>query len=381
MIKRILQANILKTSFHGKVLIIQGPRQVGKTTLALEIVKGLKAKGKARVFNCDDPDHRELLENKGLDSLKKTIGDAKVVFIDEGQKLTTIGQTLKLLADHYRKSLQVIVTGSSTMNLLDKTQESLTGRKKIYTLYPVSLEELSKGQDIARKDLESLLVFGNYPQVVTARKPLDKVDVLRELKTSYLYRDVFDFEGMKNADVFMNLVKALAHQIGNEVSYAELANLLKINRATVERYIHILEQSFIIFRLPVYTRNKRRELSKLRKIYFYDVGIRNAVINNFSPLDQRDDLGALWENLIIVERMKYREYHRIEANQYFWRTYDGSEVDLVEEREGRLYGFEFKWKPRQYPRVLVKWSEYKGSSYQVITPDEAREFVINAKKN
>jgi len=381
MIKRILQATILKTSFHGKVLIIQGPRQVGKTTLALEIVKGLKAKGKARVFNCDDPDHRELLENKGLDSLKNTIGDARIVFIDEGQKLTTIGQTLKLLADHYKKSLQVVVTGSSTMNLLDKTQESLTGRKKIYTLYPVSLEEISKGQDIDRKDLKSTLIFGNYPEVVTARKPLDKIDVLRELKTSYLYRDVFDFEGMKNADVFMNLVKALAHQIGNEVSYAELANLLKINRATVERYIHILEQSFIIFRLPVYTRNKRRELSKLRKIYFYDVGIRNAVINNFSPLEERDDLGALWENFIIVERMKYREYHRIEANQYFWRTYDGSEVDLVEEREGRLYGFEFKWKPRQYPRVLAKWSEYKGSSYQVITPDEAREFVINAKKN
>jgi len=381
MIKRILQANILKTSFHGKVLIIQGPRQVGKTTLALEIVKGLKAKGKARVFNCDDPDHRELLENKGLDSLKNTIGDARVVFIDEGQKLTTIGQTLKLLADHYKKRLQVVVTGSSTMNLLDKTQESLTGRKKIYTLYPVSLEEISKGKDIDRKELESTLIFGNYPEVVTARKPLDKIDVLRELKTSYLYRDVFDFEGMKNADVFMNLVKALAHQIGNEVSYAELANLLKINRATVERYIHILEQSFIIFRLPVYTRNKRRELSKLRKIYFYDVGIRNAVINNFSLLGERDDLGALWENFIIVERMKYREYHRIEANQYFWRTYDGSEVDLVEEREGRLYGFEFKWKPRQYPRVLAKWNEYKGSSYQVITPDEAREFVINAKKN
>jgi uncharacterized protein len=380
MIKRILQAHILKNSFHGQVLIIQGPRQVGKTTLALEIVKGLKTKGKARIFNCDDPDHRDRLENKGLDSLRKTIGDAKVVFIDEGQKLTTIGQTLKLLADHYKINLQVVVTGSSTMNLLDKTQESLAGRKKVYTLYPVSLEEMFKGQDVERKDLESLLVFGNYPHVVTTRKRLDKIDVLKELKTSYLYRDVFDFEGMKNADVFMNLVKALAHQIGNEVSYTELANLLKINRATVERYIHVLEQSFIVFRLPVYTRNKRRELSKLRKIYFYDVGMRNAVINNFTPLDQRDDLGALWENFIIVERMKYREYRRIEANQYFWRTYDGSEVDLVEEREGKLYGFEFKWKPREYPRVLAKWNEYKGSSYQVITPDDARGFVMGAGK-
>jgi len=376
MIQRILQTNILKTSFQGQVLIIQGPRQVGKTTLALEIVKELKSKGKARGFNCDDPDHRELLENKGLDSLKKTIADAKVIFIDEGQKLTTIGQTLKLLADYYKKKLQVIVTGSSTMNLLDKTQESLTGRKKVYTLYPVSLEEASKGGDVGRTTLETLLVFGNYPHVVTTRKRLDKIDILKELKTSYLYRDVFDFEGMKNADIFMNLVKALAHQIGNEVSYTELANLLKINRATVERYIHILEQSFIIFRLPVYTRNKRRELSRLRKIYFYDLGIRNAVINNFSPLAQRDDLGALWENFMVVERMKYREYHRIDANQYFWRTYDGSEVDLVEEREGRLCGFEFKWKPRQYPRVLAKWNEYKGSSYRVITPNETHGFIL-----
>lgn len=375
MIKRIIKDNILKHAFRGQVLIIQGPRQVGKTTLALELVKDLKSKGPSRIFNCDDPDHRELLENKGLEALKNTIGQAKIVFIDEGQKLSTIGQTLKLLADHYKKTVQVIVTGSSAINLLDRTQEALTGRKKVYTLYPISLEEAAGG-DIGRSKLENLLVFGNYPHVVTARKKEDKIGSLKELKTSYLYRDVFDFQGMKNADVFMNLVKALAYQVGSEVSYTELANLLRINRATVDRYIHILEQSFIVFRLPVFTRNKRRELSKLRKIYFYDTGIRNAIINNFSSFDTRDDSGALWENFMVVERMKYREYHRIETNQYFWRTYDGSEVDLVEEREGRLYGFEFKWKPRQRPRVLTKWNEYKGSSYKVITPDEMRGFVL-----
>lgn len=376
MIPRILQKNILDQAFQGQVLIIQGPRQVGKTTLAFAIIRNLKTKGLLRVFNCDDPDHRELLENRSLEELKTTIADAKIVFIDEGQKLSTIGQTLKLLADHYKKKLQIIVTGSSTMNLLDKTQESLTGRKKVYTLYSVSWEEAAKKRSAALgKKLEAFLVYGSYPQVVTAKKNQDKVDVLKELKTSYLYRDVFDFQGMKNADVFMNLVKALAYQIGNEVSYTELANLLKINRATVERYVHVLEQSFIVFRLPVFTQNKRRELSKLRKIYFYDVGIRNAVINNFNPIDKRDDLGALWENFMVVERMKYREYHRIEANQYFWRTYDGSEIDLVEEREGRLYGFEFKWKPREHARVLAKWNEYPHSSYQVITPGEMHGFV------
>lgn len=376
MIRRILKDNILKHAFQGQVLIIQGPRQVGKTTLALELVKDLKAKGPARIFNCDDPDHRELLENKGLEALKNTVGQAKIVFIDEGQKLSTIGQTLKLLADHYKKTAQIIVTGSSTINLLDRTQEALTGRKKVYTLYPISLEEAAAGGHIEKDRLESLLVYGNYPHVVTVRKKEDKIGSLKELKTSYLYRDVFDFQGMKNADVFMNLVKALAYQIGSEVSYTELANLLKINRATVERYIHILEQSFIVFRLPVFTRNKRRELSKLRKIYFYDVGIRNAVINNFNSFSKRDDAGALWENFMVIERMKYREYHRIEANQYFWRTYDGSEVDLVEEREGRLYGFEFKWKPRERARVLTKWNEYKGSSYKVITPAEMRGFIL-----
>jgi len=375
MIKRILKQNILKHAFKGQILIIQGPRQVGKTTLSLEVVKDLKVKGDARIFNCDDPDHRDLLENRGLEALKNSVGKAKIVFIDEGQKLSTIGQTLKLLVDYFKKSTQIIVTGSSTMNLLDKTQEALTGRKKIYTLYPISLEEVVKNSRIEKKKLEALLVFGSYPHVVTEHKKQDKVDVLKELKTSYLYRDVFDFQGMKNADIFMNLVKALAYQIGNEVSYTELANLLKINRATVERYLHVLEQSFIVFRLSVFTRNKRRELSKLRKIYFYDVGIRNAIINNFNPLDKRDDLGALWENFMVVERMKYREYHHIEANQYFWRTYDGSEVDLVEEREGRLYGYEFKWKPREYARVLTKWKEYKGSSYHIITSDNLKGFI------
>lgn len=375
MIKRILKENILRHAFRGQVLIIQGPRQVGKTTLALDVVKDLKTKGEAKIFNCDDPDHRDLLENRGLAALKKAVGSAKIVFIDEGQKLSTIGQTLKLLADYFKKSVQVIVTGSSTMNLLDKTQEALTGRKKVYTLYPISLEEVAKKTTVEKKELETLLIFGSYPQVVTEHRKEDKVDILKELKTSYLYRDVFDFQGMKNADIFTNLVKALSHQISNEVSYTELANLLKINRVTVERYIHVLEQSFIVFRLPVFTRNKRRELSKLRKVYFYDVGIRNAIINNFNPLDKRDDLGALWENFMVVERMKYREYHHIEASQYFWRTYDGSEVDLVEEREGRLYGYEFKWKPREYARVLAKWKEYKGSSYQIITPDKLKSFV------
>lgn len=247
MIKRILKENIIQQAFRGQVLIIQGSRQTGKTTLGLDIIKRLKGREKALILNCDDPDHRAILENRGLEALKSIVGKAKVVFIDEGQKLSSVGQTLKLLADYYKKKVQIIVTGSSTMHLLDKTQESLTGRKKVYALYPVSAQEIFTGAVIKENTLASLLVYGNYPNVVTAKSKQDKVDVLKELKTSYLYRDVFDFQGMKNADVFMNLVKALAYQIGNEVSYRELSNLLKVSYATVERYVYILEQSFIIF--------------------------------------------------------------------------------------------------------------------------------------
>ncbi len=378
MLIRSLQKQILKAAFDGRVAVIQGPRQVGKTTLAFQLMRLMKGRGPIRHFNCDDPDHRSLLENKGLQSLQDVIGDAKIVFIDEGQKLSTIGQTLKILADHYKKKIQVIVTGSSSIHLLDKTQESLTGRKRVYTLYPLSLEETHgmKGLRGDKKILESRLIYGGYPHVVTSRTKDQKVDALKELQTSYLYRDVFDFQGMKNADVFMNLVKALAHQIGNEVSFVELANRLKVNRETVERYLHILEMSFIVFRLPVFTTNKRRELSKLRKVYFYDTGIRNAVINNFSPLAGRQDVGMLWENFMVVERMKYRDHHRIEANQYFWRTYDGSEIDLVEEREGKLFGYEFKWTPRAHPRHLLKWKEYPQASYQMISPEDIKEFVL-----
>ncbi len=281
------------------------------------------------------------------------------------------------MVDHFKKTKQVIITGSSSFNLLDKTQESLAGRKIVYHLYPLSLEEIYPQKDVLQlqKELENYLIFGNYPEIVSQETFTEKIELLRELTSSYLYQDILEFQQLKNSAVLLNLLKALAFQIGQEVSYAELANLLGVDKNTVERYVDLLEKNYILFRLPPYARNKRREISKLRKIYFCDLGIRNALINNFNFLAQRDDVGALWENFIICERLKFQAYHRIYADNYFWRTYDGAEVDFIEEREGKLFGFEFTWSGNKRKRNPQKWQQYPNSSWQVVTKNDLDDFV------
>jgi hypothetical protein len=245
----------------------------------------------------------------------------------------------------------------------------LTGRKRVHTLYPLSVEEMYKDKPLEfKKEMETHLIFGSYPEVVKAASFEEKREELKELSSSYLYKDIFEFQQIRNSTVIFNLLKALALQIGSEVSYNELASLLNIDKKTVERYIDLLEKSFIIFRLPPYVKNKRKEISKMRKIYFYDTGIRNAIINNFNPLDTRNDAGHLFENFCIVERMKHREYNMIHANQYFWRTYDGSEIDLIEEREGKIFAYEIKMKKAKQRRT--QWDQF-----EVITKDSVYEFT------
>lgn len=379
MYKRLIKAQLKGKFFQGKVIIITGARQTGKTTLSMEIMDDLDIKDNIRMFNCDNPTDRELLSNKDLEFLIQLIGEASVVFIDEGQKVETIGQTLKLLADHFKNKKQILVTGSSSFNLLDKTSEALTGRKLVYHLFPLSLEEIYPDKNLLKlnKELENYLIYGSYPEVVGQKSFEDKQELLKELSSSYLYRDILEFQEIKNANIILSLLKALALQIGQEVSYAEISRLIGIDKNTVERYVDILEKSYIIFRLSPYTKNKRREISKLRKVFFYDLGIRNAVINNFNFLSERNDLGGLWENFIIAERLKFQAYHKIYTNNYFWRTYDGAEVDLVEERGGKLNGFEFKWKHKKRDmKPSVKWREYENSSYQIISPEDLGGFVI-----
>lgn len=374
---RILEKKLKRDSFKGKALIVIGPRQIGKTTLIKELLKSFK-KEKVKHINCDNPSDLELLEEKNLEFLENVVGNSKILFIDEAHKVPNIGQTLKILVDYYGKKLQIFLTASSSINLLYKTQEPLTGRKFVYNLYSLSLEEMYPDKDFLKiqKELEQLLIFGSYPEIVKRKSFEEKIQLLRELSTSYLYKDILEFQQVKNPNIINKLLKALALQIGQEVSYNELSSLLEVDKSTIERYVDLLEKCFVIFRLSPYTQNKRKELSRLRKIYFYDLGIRNAIINNFNFFDLRDDIGKLFENFMIIERLKYREYHQIYSDQYFWRTYDGSEIDLVEDRDGKLFGYEFKWKEKKWSKKPLKWLEYKNSSYHIITKNNMEKFIL-----
>ncbi|MDO9231196.1 MAG: ATP-binding protein [bacterium] len=374
MKNRIIKKALQKQFFQGKAIILVGARQVGKTTLTQDLI----SKKDTLFFNCDNPSERESLNEKDLDYLEKIIDSKKIIFIDEGQKVKSIGQTVKLLVDRFKKEKQIIITGSSSMNLLDQTAEALTGRKIVFNLFPLSLEELfpKKNPLEISKNLESLLIFGSYPEVINQKSFDKKRNILEELSSSNLYKDILEFQQIRNSAVIFNLLKALAFQVGSEVSYNELSNTIGIDKKTVEKYIDLLEKNYILFRLPPYYKNKRKEISQSKKIYFYDLGIRNAIINNFNLLDFRDDIGALWENFIINERLKYQSYHKIYSNNYFWRTYTGVEVDWIEEHDGKLFGFEFKFNPKKKIKAPASWLEtYPESSWKLINKENFTDFI------
>lgn len=377
MYNRILKNQILANFFKGKVIILTGARQTGKTTLVNEIVQEFSGRKKTKFFNCDNPLDREMLDNKNLDFLISLAGDAEIIAIDEGQKVKTVGQTLKLLVDHYKEKKQIIVTGSSSFNLLDQTEEALTGRKFVYQLFSLSTEEMYPDKDPLKfsKELESLLIFGSYPEIINQKSFSEKKEQLYNLSTSYLYKDILEFQQIKNSSLVFSLLKALALQIGNEVSYNELANLLDVDKRTVEKYVDILEKNYIVFRLSPLAKNKRKEISKMKKIYFYDLGVRNAVINNYNFLENRNDVGALWENFALVERLKFQSYHRLFSNNYFWRSYEGKEIDLVEERSGRLFGYEFKWSEKVFFKPPKEFMEKYDASVEMINRKNYWKFL------
>lgn len=339
-IKRIIQDQIEKSLFKGKIVVIYGARQVGKTTLVREILR--KFPQKSEYFNCDEPDIREAFSEKTSTEIKSFIGNKKIVVLDEAQRVKNIGLTLKLIADNFPE-IQVIATGSSSFDLSNEIAEPLTGRKIEFQLYPFSLEELS--QALSRLELNRLLerrmIFGMYPEIALGGAESGRN--LKNLASSYVYKDILQYQNIKNPEVLEKLLQALALQAGNEVSYNELATIVGINKNTVASYIRILESAFIIFRLGPWSRNLRSELKKLRKIYFFDNGIRNALINNLNPLDLRQDVGALWENFIISERIKYNTNHAIDARSYFWRTKQKQEIDYLEEKNGKISAVEIKW--------------------------------------
>lgn len=372
IVQRVIQAEIEKNLFKGKAIIVYGARQVGKTTLVAQIKQ--KYPEQSLYLNCDEPDIREQLTDKTSTELMAFIGENKLVVIDEAQRIKNIGLTVKLLVDN-AKRLQIIATGSSSFDLSNEIVEPLTGRAYEFTLYPLSIEELLTVHNKLEVNrlLERMIVFGMYPEVVIRTNETEKI--LKTLTRNYLYKDVLEYQHIKNPDFLEKLLQALALQIGSEVSYNELSNLLGIDKKTIASYIRILEQAFIIYTLKPFSRNLRKELGKLRKIYFCDTGIRNALINNFNPLSLRQDTGQLWENFLITERMKYYANHGKSADFYFWRTWSQQELDLVEETGGKLSAFEFKW-GEKVPRKPKAWlGAYPESKYTLINRSNFMQFT------
>lgn len=374
MIKRILENLVNEQLFQKKVLLLYGPRQVGKTTLLKKIISDFE--GKTLFLNADDPTVFNLLNRPNTIQLRQLIADHKLFVIDEAQQIPEIGLTSKLIVDTF-EGVQLILSGSSSFELASRTQEPLTGRKRTLFLFPISFSEWQNhvGFLQAEQDLENRLVFGFYPEIL--KKTTDQSVALRELTDSYLYKDVLMYGNLKRPDEIKKLLQALAFQLGSEVSYAELSAQCGLDPKTVERYIEILEKAFIIFRLQSFSRNLRNEIKKGRKIYFYDNGIRNAVINQLQFWAGRQDKGALWENFLVSERLKHNSYGNRYVNTYFWRTTQQQEIDFVEEINGKLMAYEFKWNEKKNVRFPASFLNEYHPEVAVIHRNNFRNFVMD----
>lgn len=374
MIIRALQKNIEEKLFLGKAIILLGARQVGKTTLLEKIIAEQNLP--TRFLNCDEPQVRQLLEEINIPELKLEIAQNKLIVIDEAQKVNNIGQTLKLIVDNF-KDVQLIATGSSAFELRNKLNEPLTGRKYEYMMYPISTAEIveTKGIAEAMKTMHTRLLYGSYPDVIN--RVSDVREILIELVDSYLYKDVLTVESIRKPDLISKLLVALAFQVGNEVSYNELAQTIRSDSKTVEKYVDVLEKCFVIFRLNAFSRNLRNELKKSRKIYFYDNGVRNAVIQHFAPIEMRDDMGALWENFIVSERLKQNHYTRNHAKMYFWRNTYQQEIDLIEEKDGEFSAVEIKWNENRKTKFPAAFIEtYPIKETRIIIPNNYLEWLL-----
>jgi len=372
MISRLMANTIEKHLFTGKAIILLGPRQVGKTTLLQKLTERLE---NVLWLNADEQDVQEMFANPSSTILSAEFARAKIVVIDEAQRIKNIGIKLKLITDQI-KDIQLIVTGSSALELANEVNEPLTGRKWEYSLFPLSYEEMVNHHGFLEENrlLHHRLVYGYYPEVVTANG--NEKEVLKQLSDSFLYKDLLSWNKIKKSDKIVKLMQALAFQVGNQVSYNELGNLVGLDNQTVETYIQLLEQTFIIFRLRTFNRNLRTELKKTRKIYFYDNGIRNSLIANFQRVGLRQDMGALWENFMISERMKYNANNNIWLNRFFWRTSAQQEVDYIEEKDGLIYAFEFKWNVRKSGRITKAFTNaYPDAKAIIITPENFIEFI------
>jgi predicted AAA+ superfamily ATPase len=375
-IKRALFSQLETALQPGKVMVLYGPRQVGKTTLAKDLIANLPLRSK--FINADELVYREVLASQSSQRLGELLGDAELLIIDEAQRVPNIGLNLKILVDSFPHA-RIIATGSASFDLASKINEPLTGRNLTFNLYPISYTEIQNTLGVieARSQLERWLVWGGYPTIVTTNDPASRESLLGELVGSYLYRDVLELEGVRRADKIVDLLRLLAYQIGGEVSIAELGTSLGLNFQTVDKYLDLLEKVFVIFKVRGFSRNLRKEVTKNSRYYFYDNGIRNSLIQNFNPLALRNDIGQLWENFLVIERRKANQSAGRMVNSYFWRTYDQKEIDCIEEHGGRLYGYEFKWQAGGIRRaVRNEFSEaYPDSELMVVSQEKFEEFL------
>lgn len=375
-IPRVLTSTVIdKLTSSSKGIILYGARQTGKTTLVNEIIQQLHLN--TLTINGDQSKFIDIISSRNLAKIQALVSGYDMLFIDEAQRIPEIGINIKIILDNI-PTLKVVVTGSSSLDLASKISEPLTGRVWSYHLYPISFLELSALQNRAELDsnLEERLLYGSYPEIFLYGSDVQKREYLQEVSDAYLYRDLIEFGNIKNSSKIRSLLKLLAFQIGSEVSLTELGNTLEMSKDTVARYIDLLEKSFIIFRLSGFSRNLRKEVTKMDKIFFYDLGIRNILIDNVKPLKDRNDTGSLWENFLLIERMKSNASRRDLASGYFWRTHTGSELDYVEEKNGILFGFEFKYgnKIMKIPSGWIK--AYPESKSQFVNKENYLDFIL-----
>ena len=367
-IERSIEERLLNSLTPNKVVVLLGPRRTGKTIL----IKKLKSKLKEpfSLWNGEDFNVQEQLSRRSTSQYRSLLGSRKMLIIDEAQKIPDIGNKLKLMVDEI-EDLKILVTGSSAFDINNAIGEPLTGRKKTLYLFPVSEQEYQQLEEPIDRigNLRNRLIFGNYPELLHLPDREDKIEYLQELVQSYLLKDILAFENIRNSGKILLLLKLVSFQVGSEVSYQELGNQLGISKNTVEKYLNLLTKVFVLFKVGGFSRNLRKEITKSSKWYFYDNGLRNAIIANLSPLELRNDHGLLWENYIISERIKYQAYARMLVNNHFWRTYDQQEIDWVEDREGKLFAYEMKWNHQKRVRVPAAWRKaYPDATFQAITP-------------
>ena len=367
--------NLEKLLAPQKVVVIYGPRRCGKTTLITKFLE-TKKNEKTLFVTADDLTVQEYLGSQRLETLKSFVGDATLLVIDEAQRIKNIGINLKLMVDAIPK-LKIIATGSSAFDLAKNLGEPLAGRKYTVLLFPLAQMELSPMENAVqtKNHLEERLLFGSYPEVILMQGREKKIRYLKEVLNAYLLKDILELDGIRNSDKILKLLQLISFQIGKEVSCTELGSQLGMSKNTVERYLDLLEKSFVIFKLRALSRNPRKEISKNHRYYFFDNGVMNALVNNFNPLSLRNDVGALWENYIVMERRKKQEYKNLIVNNYFWRTYNRQEIDWIEEREGALWGYEIKWKKES--KSPSQWNElYPKSHFHSVTSDNYLKFIL-----